>query len=83
MYDVAGYTRLAATASYYLSIMRYDNAMKGRQKVKTCKWHTKSTAEAEAEARERLQNRPEKQGRLLDIAAQSDREMEPVGRLSG
>lgn len=81
MYDVAGYTRLAATASHYLSIMRYDNAMKGRQKVKTRKWHTKSTAEAEA--REQLQNRPEKQGRLLDIAAQSDRELEPVGRLSG
>lgn len=81
MYDVAGYTRLAATASYYLSIMGYDKAMKGRQKVKTRKWHTKSTAEAEA--REQLQNRPEKQGRLLDIAAQSDRELEPVGRLSG
>lgn len=81
MHDVAGYTRLAATALYYLSIMRHDNAMKGRQKVKTRKWHTKSTAEAEA--REQLQSRTEKQGRLLDIAAQSDRELEPVGRLSG
>ncbi|MGO2452795.1 MULTISPECIES: hypothetical protein [unclassified Pseudomonas] len=55
--------------------------MKGRQKVKNRKWHTKSTIEAEA--REQLQKRSEKQGRLLDIAAQNDRILEPAGRLSG
>lgn len=61
--------------------MRYDNAMKGRQKVKTRKWYTKSTAEAEA--RQQLQNRSENQGRLLDIAAKNYSKLEPIGRLSG
>ena len=55
--------------------------MKGRQKVKTRKWYTKSTAEAEA--RQQLQNRSENQGRLLDIAAKNDSKLEPIGRLSG
>lgn len=62
-------------------MMRYGNAMKGRQKVKTRKWHTKS--KVEAEAREQLHNRSEKLGRLLEIAVQNDRKLEPVGRLSG
>jgi hypothetical protein len=61
--------------------MRYDNAMKGRQKVKIRKWYTKSTAEAEA--RVQLQNRSENLGRLLDIAAKNDSKLEPIGRLSG
>ena len=61
--------------------MRYDNAMKGRQKVKTRKCYTKSTVEAEA--RELLKNRSENQGRLLDIAAKNDSNLEPIGRLSG
>ena len=73
--------RPTSTASYQLSIIRYGNAMKGRQKVKNRKWHTKSTIEAEA--REQLQKRSEKLGRLLDIAAQNDRILEPAGRLSG
>lgn len=55
--------------------------MKGRQKVKTRKWYTKSIAEAEA--REQLQNRSENLGRLLDIAAKNDSKLEPIGRLSG
>lgn len=55
--------------------------MRDRQKVKNRKWHTKSTVEAQA--RVQLQNRSEKQGRLIDIAAQNDRKLEPVGRLSG
>lgn len=55
--------------------------MKGRQKVKTRKWYTKSTVEAEA--RELLKNRSENQGRLLDIAAKNDSNLEPIGRLSG
>lgn len=55
--------------------------MKGRRKTKTCKWHVKSTMEGEA--RKFLQARSEKQGRLLDLATHSGKDMEPVGRLSG
>lgn len=55
--------------------------MKGRQKVKTRKWHTKLIVEAEA--RDQLKKRSEKLERLLDIAEKNDRKLEPVGRLSG
>lgn len=55
--------------------------MKGRHKVKSRKWYTKSKVEAETRAQ--LQKRSEKQGRLLDIAAQDDSKLEPVGRLAG
>ena len=64
-----------------MSIMKYGNAMRGRQKVKNRKWHTKSAVEAQV--RVQLQNRSEKQGRLIDIAAQNGRKLEPAGRLSG
>lgn len=55
--------------------------MKGRRKIKTDRWLLKSTIEDGA--REILLARSEKQGRLLDIAAQSGKKMEPAGRLCG
>lgn len=55
--------------------------MKGRRKVKTEKWRTKS--EYESTARKLLQGRTGKEGRFLDIAARIGKRMEPVGRLAG
>ncbi len=55
--------------------------MKGRRKVKTNKWYVKT--ENEGGARELLRGRAQTQGRLLDIAAQAGKRMEPVGRLAG
>lgn len=55
--------------------------MKGRRKVKTGKWH--AIAAWERAARELLQSRSEKRGRLLDIAAEKDLVFEPVGSLCG
>lgn len=55
--------------------------MKGRRKAKTEKWAMK--ARFLAEARERLAVRCSKQSKLLDIAAHSGRELEPVGLLAG
>ena len=55
--------------------------MKGRRKMKTRKRH--DAAQMKAEAREPLQKKSEKQGRLLEIAVQKGREMEPIGRLCG
>lgn len=54
--------------------------MKGRRKAKTRKWFVKF--ELEISAREQLKNRSDQQGRLLDIAAQSGRKLEIVGRLA-
>lgn len=55
--------------------------MKGRRKVKTLKWHLKSTIETEA--REILLGRSARQGRFLDLALLSDNDREPVGRIAG
>jgi hypothetical protein len=55
--------------------------MKGRRKVKTQKWSVKLALETLA--REQLQNRSELRGRFLDIAVQTGKELEPVGRLAG
>lgn len=55
--------------------------MKGRRKIKPCKWH--DAAQMESEARELLQKRSEKRGRLLEVAVQKGREIEPIGRLCG
>ena len=55
--------------------------MKGRRKLKTLKWQTKSAIETEA--RELTGSKRKTQGRLLDIAAQNSREMEPLGRIAG
>lgn len=54
--------------------------MKGRRKLKTLKWQTK--AAIGAEARELLGSKRKAQGRLLDIAAQNSRELEPLGRIA-
>jgi len=55
--------------------------LKGRRKVKTEKWRIKS--EQEGSAQELLRGRAQTQGKLLDIAAQAGKRMEPVGRLAG
>jgi len=55
--------------------------MKGRRKVKTLKWHLKSTIETEA--REILRSRSARQSRFLDLALQSGNDREPIGRLAG
>ncbi|MHB2080409.1 hypothetical protein [Pseudomonas asiatica] len=49
--------------------------------MKTDKWRLRSTVQAGA--RELLLARREKQGKLLDIAAQNGKQMEPAGRLCG
>lgn len=55
--------------------------MKGRRKVKTSKWYVKT--ENEGGAQELLRRRANTQGRLVDMAAQPGKRMEPVGRLAG
>jgi hypothetical protein len=55
--------------------------MKGRRKITTRKWYTKS--KVEAEARELLRSRRDQQGKLLDIAAQKVRKLNFVRPLLG
>lgn len=55
--------------------------MKGRYKLRTRKWEIK--AAVEAEARELLRNRSEKQTRFLDSALQGGSDLERIGGLDG
>lgn len=55
--------------------------MKGRYKLRTHKWEIR--AAIEAEARELLRNRSDRQTRFLDAASQADRNLEKTGWLAG
>lgn len=55
--------------------------MKGRYKLRTRKWEIK--AAVEAEARELLRNRSEKQSRFLDAALPGGSDLEQMGGLDG